>query len=304
MRRYNDEVGHKVKDRAIGMSIVECLAVIIILAVVAAILLPIVRSASPVSMRTTVLSGLKQVGLSGLMYANDYDDRFPMLAYAYDRNGCLPAPTGTVVSTVFDAVFPYIKMREVFEDSWHPDAVPWYSKDKPESSILGQFGWRPAGTVWSVGFSPNVRLFEDTALNRPYGNNNPVVNSSKLKRPEITPMFFTSRFVPFGADYGSPLPTASGSPDPYASAYQSPTTRFSQYNLPGEASVNGALIVAFADGHAKAFKDDSLFAGVNAPDWSSGTKRTIEAYHFPYDMTGIPDVVAEQYRRGSNPPCH
>jgi len=69
---------------------------ILFIPILAAILFPVFGKAREKAMQASCLSNTKQIGLGILMYANDYDEVWPMR-----DNWC-------------DAVDPYIKNREVF----------------------------------------------------------------------------------------------------------------------------------------------------------------------------------------------
>ncbi|MCX7689166.1 MAG: DUF1559 domain-containing protein, partial [Fimbriimonadales bacterium] len=62
--------------RKSGFTLIELLVVIAIIAILAAILFPVFAQARESARQNTCLSNLKQLILTGLMYANDYDERF------------------------------------------------------------------------------------------------------------------------------------------------------------------------------------------------------------------------------------
>ncbi len=63
--------------RARAFTLIEILVVIAIVAVLAAILLPVLTQAKEASLRTACTSNLKQLGIGMIMYVDDYDSRFP-----------------------------------------------------------------------------------------------------------------------------------------------------------------------------------------------------------------------------------
>ena len=59
-----------------GFTLIELLVVIAIIAILAAILFPVFARAREKARQTSCLSNLKQLALGGLMYAQDYDERW------------------------------------------------------------------------------------------------------------------------------------------------------------------------------------------------------------------------------------
>ena len=60
-----------------GFTLIELLVVIAIIAILAAILFPVFARAREKARQASCSSNLKQIVLAGLMYAQDYDGRFP-----------------------------------------------------------------------------------------------------------------------------------------------------------------------------------------------------------------------------------
>jgi prepilin-type N-terminal cleavage/methylation domain-containing protein/prepilin-type processing-associated H-X9-DG protein len=63
-----------------AFTLIELLVVIAIIAILAAILFPVFAQAREKARATTCVSNLKQLGLGWLMYAQDYDETYPMTA--------------------------------------------------------------------------------------------------------------------------------------------------------------------------------------------------------------------------------
>lgn len=74
--------------RGKGFTLIELLVVIAIIAVLAAILFPVFAKARESARRSTCSSNLKQLALATLMYAQDYDEQFPVAPTLLLSAGC------------------------------------------------------------------------------------------------------------------------------------------------------------------------------------------------------------------------
>jgi prepilin-type N-terminal cleavage/methylation domain-containing protein/prepilin-type processing-associated H-X9-DG protein len=103
------------KNRA--FTLIELLVVIAIIAILAAMLFPVFARARESARRTTCSSNLRQIGQGIMMYAQDYDETFPVanfndMVYGYPpqthRDG-----SGRPVALA-DLLQPYTKNRGIF----------------------------------------------------------------------------------------------------------------------------------------------------------------------------------------------
>ncbi len=69
-----------------GFTLIELLVVIAIIAILAAILFPVFAQARESARAVSCVSNQKQIGLSIKMYAQDFDEKFPMGTYPGPRN--------------------------------------------------------------------------------------------------------------------------------------------------------------------------------------------------------------------------
>ncbi|HSB75428.1 MAG TPA: prepilin-type N-terminal cleavage/methylation domain-containing protein, partial [Terriglobales bacterium] len=63
--------------RCRAFTLIELLVVIAIIAILAAILFPVFAEAREKARQSSCLSNLEQLGRAGMMYVQDYDERFP-----------------------------------------------------------------------------------------------------------------------------------------------------------------------------------------------------------------------------------
>lgn len=87
-----------------AFTLIELLVVIAIIAILAAILFPVFSQAKSAAKATACMSNQRNLGLATIMYGSDYDDHFPLAAYATD--------TGFLLW--LDLVDPYVKNKQIW----------------------------------------------------------------------------------------------------------------------------------------------------------------------------------------------
>ena len=285
-------------NRRTAFTLIELLVVIAIIAILAAILFPVFAQAKEAAKKTACLSNTKQNATAVLMYNGDYDGSFAMVAYMANGNGVIGSGgTGNQVYAMFDALMPYTKNKDIFLCPSDPKAIPW-------SQILGGLSggaWVSATGIQFASLAPNFRLFEDTAVCAPFGNRNPVMNEGGIDQVAGTSMFYDAKYLGMNVAYPNfPAEDLSNPAKPYATAYSKPPLPFSRFNFSGFARHSENLNVNFADGHSKSMARKGALQGT-ATD--AVTTNQIPVYNLPYDLNGVPNVVAEAYP-ARNAPCN
>src|SRR5215469_5171253 len=98
-----------------GFTLIELLVVIAIIAILAAILFPVFAQAREKARSAACLSNLKQIGTATTMYAQDYDETFPVWGWNLEQTGARPDGTLYTGKVIWPILYmPYIKNVQVF----------------------------------------------------------------------------------------------------------------------------------------------------------------------------------------------
>ncbi len=100
----------RTRCRTAGFTLIELLVVIAIIAILAAILFPVFARAREKARQTSCLSNMKQLGLSLIMYSQDYDSIFPMWGYGGSDADDTVADGAYTWDTV---LMPYMKNEQI-----------------------------------------------------------------------------------------------------------------------------------------------------------------------------------------------
>jgi len=158
-----------------AFTLIELLVVIAIIAILAAILFPVFAQARESARLTSCLSNMKQQTLAWGMYAQDYDEVFPLSrsvaagAPGYEKaSGCDCDGNCNLNVTWMEEVQPYIKNYDMFKCPSNPNNNgTTEDKDKKQKISYGtngvvMWGWAPLRAASLNRPAETVELLETT----------------------------------------------------------------------------------------------------------------------------------------------
>ena len=117
-----------------GFTLIELLVVIAIIAILAAILFPVFAQARSKGRQAVCTSNMKQILLAVTMYAQDYDERFPM---TMEILGGQPNTVNYwAVHNYQEAVNPYIRMGKGVTNK----GTVWFAPSDPDARLPAMWG--------------------------------------------------------------------------------------------------------------------------------------------------------------------
>ncbi|RYG24035.1 prepilin-type N-terminal cleavage/methylation domain-containing protein [bacterium] len=288
-----------------AFTLIELLVVIAIIAILAAILFPVFAQAKAAAKKTQDLSNLKNLATATQLYMGDYDDIFPMLRNGPSNWGCGGANPVNCEQTnsAHNALNPYIKSRAIWEspnDSLQRNDCPSVGPNTPGGKVSYVFSIYKDDWATSTKYG----LLGWDSFNAATGKNNAAASLNSQSGTAImsadtillTPLYVTwsywnglmqYRNNPAWLAFDSTWATAHGAPSPtlFISEFPKVDNYAGAWCGAGDAmsvgAFNGVVNYAFADGHAKAMKRNSVMD----PRWATDINAAIAAraknlYHF------------------------
>jgi prepilin-type N-terminal cleavage/methylation domain-containing protein len=175
-----------------GFTLIELLVVIAIIAILSAILLPVLASARLRSQRIACANNLKQLAVAGFIYANDSNSLFPYYAYSGGTDnqqiqgnlwlGLLLQNYGTVAAVRLCPSAPApTKTNSVNTAGTAAQAWTWAGGGTPLIGSYAINGWLYTGTVTSeIPTSDDSYLFN---------------NQTAVRHPSETPAFYDAMWT-------------------------------------------------------------------------------------------------------------
>ncbi|MCW5940626.1 MAG: prepilin-type N-terminal cleavage/methylation domain-containing protein [Fimbriimonadaceae bacterium] len=304
-----------------AFTLIELLVVIAIIAILAAILFPVFAQAKVAAKKTAAISNQKQIGLSVLMYAADYDDVYPRNDDCYLRSALNPAlnAAGYTPSNGDGCsgagpypwrmnhyswqkwVLPYVKSVQMFE---HPAR----SKMDVPAATGGWRQWTDNGQIMG-GFAINLAL--TGALNTYMRSataagrlRNSWLGGTQSAIPNVSGAMLLFEFSNPNINYSPVIVDPTNDPLSTQTVYPMAIREFWAANFKKtDASCNplaeddgsrvsgGAIVVGFADGSAKALQINNFLS--KTP--------TAAEYGVPVDANTKCGISSGTYRPGATP---
>jgi len=152
-----------------GFTLVELLVVISVIALLMAILMPLLQASRERARRVVCASGLRQIGLGLIVYAANYDDRIPKSFFDPEEIASLPAYSYQVYWVNLDATSESEKiiggpwnLAHLFHDRIIEDPKIFYcpsaGKGMRYEDYVGKFKWPFPRDTTSPNSSNRIRV--------------------------------------------------------------------------------------------------------------------------------------------------
>ncbi len=239
-----------------AFTLIELLVVIAIIAILAAILFPVFAQAREAARKASCQSNLKQMGTAWMMYAQDYDERFP----AASPNNWDTCPTmkdrGSFGGWIGNLLYPYTKNNGIYTCPSNPtiSAVNRGSGCNNNNNVNQwniPYAWTSYGynyvSLWGAAMSEVSRPADQISIYDAIS----AWTDCAYARPGSCGIWAQRDIPAFLVKLG--LPLAPGMQDPKTTWVGGMVSRVAPHA--------NMLNVMFADGHVKATRWDRLTWG-------------------------------------------
>lgn len=222
-----------------GFTLIELLVVIAVISILAAILFPVFARARENARRASCMSNLKQIGLSIMQYAQDYDEKMVFVSN-YDNDG--------TTMTWLDTLNPYTKSYQIFAC---PSDSRTGGSHRPQPNRNTYNGY--SGNHCGVGYATDGRV-GPMSFERNDQTAHRAIGLAEFESPSTTLMVFDT--IGLTNQNASSCGTALGT----VQAYDNFRIIGAHTNMNIVERHLETANVLWADGHVKAIKIDSLTA--------------------------------------------
>jgi prepilin-type N-terminal cleavage/methylation domain-containing protein/prepilin-type processing-associated H-X9-DG protein len=173
--------------RLAAFSLIELLVVIAVIAILAALLFPVLAQSRERTRMSACISNMQQISYALMVYAQDYDETFP-----YERFHC---PDGVAAGSYCyvwqNAIRPYLKNVEVFACPSNPFSrgVPGQFSRSDQMPLPGDNaeGWEEEpGRRMPISYGLNYCTTTWYPADTPEGRASPPLRQAQLVRPSET----------------------------------------------------------------------------------------------------------------------
>jgi len=219
-----------------GFTLIELLVVIAIMTILAAFLFPVFAQARDRARQAVCMSNLKQIAHAGLLYVQDYDERFPS-CYASREPPYYVDPRTSLQPYLKNWTLFYCPERHTaMQACLDPEAAY-----RPHSRCMGYgYNWG-SGLNWGSSYSK-----EDGLVRKAVGNSNLVigVTLAEVTVPDHCFFYGDTNDYAYITLLRAAMPGVRRAGDPNATT--------NELGMPYEPPRhNGGNVFAFVDGHVK-----------------------------------------------------
>jgi prepilin-type N-terminal cleavage/methylation domain-containing protein/prepilin-type processing-associated H-X9-DG protein len=277
--------------RSSGFTLIELLVVIAIIAILAAILFPVFGRARESARRASCQSNLKQIALSFHQYSQDFDEKFPLVAWsvgggtAYGPGAGGPkggwlGPWNTEATCWIDEVMPYLKSTQILNCPSDPlpalgagagygvyggisygmnggmHGYSYYSGAATYPCMWADVGYA-AYRYWTTGVGTGLdnKIPAGQHLSKVVNPATKILLADIVKNRAIAPYYGSIEMYPAPNDYAASYyhypPATDDHYDPSTTWGNFNTTTYPNGAAGGYGRHFGGANVAFADGHVK-----------------------------------------------------